>query len=305
MIYNNEKIVSVGKGSPLTLSWELVTHCQFKCSYCYFNPYESSTNYSEVMKIVLTKIKNIKEPVEMTLLGGEPTLHPEFHHLIKSLYEMNHVTKIDVITNFQPTVEFWRPLLPYKDKIEIVLSYHVEYSQKNFFKKIEALKNDFNMNIIFLVHNELKYLSKLKEAADKYFELGLETLPITFAKLVDRSSGSAEYFEYQAETLSFLSEQEKRVKRLKYPEVIPVTTEAGTKIEINQMEFSSKNMNRFKGWKCQMNALIIHPDGMVSYPCTNQKKHILFAELGKRNLVCAHEICPCEAYWNFTKTKNS
>lgn len=301
MIYQNETVVSVGKGSPLTLSWELVTHCQFQCSYCYFNPYESSTNYPDVMKMVLSKISKITEPVEMTLLGGEPTLHPEFHQLIQSLHEMDHVTKIDIITNFQPTVEFWRPLIPYKDKIEIVLSYHVEYSQKNFFRKIEALKSDFSMNIIFLVHNDLKYLPKMREAAEEYYQLNLETLPITFAKLVDRSSGATQYFEYQQETLDFLSEQEKRVKTLKYPETIPVTVSSGERIEVNQMEFASKEMNRFKGWKCQMNALIIHPDGMVSYPCTTQKKHILFAELKKRELTCAFDICPCEAYWNFTK----
>ncbi|WP_408096584.1 radical SAM protein [Peredibacter sp. HCB2-198] len=301
MIYQNETVVSVGKGSPLTLSWELVTHCQFQCSYCYFNPYESSTNYPDVMKMVLSKISKITEPVEMTLLGGEPTLHPEFHQLIQSLHEMDHVTKIDIITNFQPTVEFWRPLIPYKDKIEIVLSYHVEYSQKNFFKKIEALKSDFSMNIIFLVHNDLKYLPKMREAVEEYYQLNLETLPITFAKLVDRSSGATQYFEYQQETLDFLSEQEKRVKTLKYPETIPVTVSSGERIEVNQMEFASKEMNRFKGWKCQMNALIIHPDGMVSYPCTTQKKHILFAELKKRELTCAFDICPCEAYWNFTK----
>lgn len=252
------------------------------------------------MKMVLKKLNNIQEPVEMTLLGGEPTLHPDFHELIAELHQMEQVKKIDIITNFRPTVEFWRPLIPFRDKLEIVMSFHVEYAQRTFFKKIHELKDKFAMNIIFLVHNDPKFLPKMKEAAEAYFALDLELIPITFAKLVDRTGGATKYFDYQDETLEFLKQQESRVKKLKYPETIPVKTQHGN-FEINQLEFANKEMNRFKGWKCQMNALIIHPDGMVSYPCTPVKKHILFAEIKKRDLVCVHEICPCEAYWNFTK----
>lgn len=252
------------------------------------------------MKMVLKKLAGIQEPVEVTLLGGEPTLHPEFHQLISELHQMEHVKKIDIITNFQPNVDFWIPLIPFSDKLEIVMSFHVEYAQKTFFKKVQELKDKFSMNIIFLVHNDPKYLAKMVEAADHYFELDLEFIPITFAKLVNRTGTATKYYDYQSETLEFLGQQEKRVKKLKHPEVIPVKTENNS-FEINQLEFANKDMNRFKGWKCQMNALIIHPDGMVSYPCTPIKKHILFAELKKRDLVCAHEICPCEAYWNFTK----
>jgi len=253
------------------------------------------------MKMILKKIQNIKEPVEMTLLGGEPTLHPDFYELIGELHKLEHVKKIDIITNFQAAIEFWTPLIPYADKLEIVMSFHVEYAQKTFFKKIQELKDKFQMNIIFLVHNEVKYLPKLKDAADAYFDLGLELIPITFAKLVDHKSGETTYFQYQPETLAFLREQEQRIKTLKYPETILIKTDSG-QFEMNQLEFANSEMNRFKGWNCQMNALIIHPDGMVSYPCTTIKKHILFAELKKRDLVCSHEICPCEAYWNFTKS---
>lgn len=302
MIYNYEPVISVGKGSPLTISWELVTHCQLSCSYCYFNPYESQTNYPAVMKMILNKLSKIEENFEVTLLGGEPTLHPQFYELIEALHSMKYLTKIDIITNFQTQIDFWEPIQPFKDKIEIVLSYHVEYQQKGFFKKVKKLQDKFSMNIIFLVHNDLKYLSSMKVAADEYFSLGLDFIPITFARLTDRTGSETKYFEYQDETIAFLEMQEERVKNLKHPETILITTK-NQMIEMNQLEFANKKLNRFSGWKCQMNALIIHPDGMVSYPCTKIKKHILFAELTKRNLLCEHEICPCEAYWSFTKEK--
>lgn len=302
MIYQNQTIIKVGRETPLSISWELVTHCQFSCSYCYFNPYESDINYSEVMKMVFLKLKNVEEPVEIILLGGEPTLHPDFYEIIKTLYLMDQVKKIEVITNFQPPAEFWTPLIPYKNKMELSLSYHVEYSQNNFFNKIEKIKDHFLINIIFLVHNQLVFLPKMRTAADTYFELGLDFIPITFAKLIDRTKDEIRYLDYQPETLDFFKEQEERVKQLKQSERIPVETESGNKLEIDQLEFGSKDLNRFKGWQCHNSALVIHPDGVVSYPCTNVKKHILFAELKKRVLKCAHEICPCEAYWKFSKT---
>lgn len=300
LTYNQKKITSVGEPSPLSISWELVTHCQFACSYCYFHPYESSIKYEEVMMLVLMKLKKIDVPFEITLLGGEPTLHPHFHQIVQELFEMENVLRIEVISNFQPQVDFWEPLKPFKEKLELVLSYHVEYSQNLFFKKIQALKNNFMMNIIFLVHHDEKYLEKMKEASDYYFSLNLEFIPITFAKLVDRDN-QVKYYPYKEANLAFMRDLEAKVKKLKNPETVKVEYGDGLKGEIDQLTFGNSNLNRFKGWNCKMNSLIIHPDGVVMYPCTGEKKHILFATLKGRILKCPLDFCGCEAYWRFEK----
>lgn len=303
MQFQNEEITKVGRGNPLSISWELVTHCQFACTYCYFNPYESNTNYTDLMKMVLTKLEKVNEPMELTLLGGEPTLHPQFYELIERLHSLENVKKIDIVTNFHKPAEFWEPLIPYSNKIDIIMSYHVEYAQNNFFKKIQQLKDKFSMTVHFLIHNDVKYLPKMNEAADDYFKLGLEDIAITCNKLIDHSGNSNKYYPYQEETLEFLRQLEQRIKTKKNPETIRVHTQ-NQEAELTQLEFVNNNYNYFKGWKCQMNALLIHPDGFVSYPCTNQKKHILFAELKKRTLNCAHEVCTCAANWNYTKSKS-
>lgn len=303
LTFNQKTIKAVGGKSLLSISWELVTHCQFACSYCYFHPYESDIQYKEVMKLVLLKLKKINEPFEITLLGGEPTLHPEFHQIVKELYEIENVVKIEVISNFQPTVEFWEPLKPYSKKLDLILSYHVEYAQNLFFKKIQSLKNHFQMMIIFLVHHEEKYLAKMREASDYYFSLDLEFIPITFARLVDRDD-QVKYYPYTETTLAFMGELEKKVLALKNPEMVKVEYADGQRDEINQLTFGNLNLNRFKGWKCQMNSLIIHPDGVVMYPCTGEKKHILFAELKGRQIKCPLDFCGCEAYWRFEKVSN-
>lgn len=293
-----EELVQVGKDRLLNLSWELVTHCQFNCSYCYFKPYESDINYTDVMKIVLTKIRTMNEPVNITLLGGEPTLHPNFHEIVETLASMDHVKKIDIITNLQSPVEFWKPLFTLKDKLEIIASFHVEYARQLFFKKIAGLKDHLPMNIIFMVHNDIKFLPKLKEAAEEYTQNHLNDVPIIFRRITNDNSP----VEYHHETLTFFEEMEKRIKSSRVVETIPVKT-LNESFEIPEIEFANQELNKFKGWKCQMNALIINPDGIVHFPCTSKKKHILFTELKGREMTCPHEICPCEAYWGLKKSK--
>lgn len=301
LTFNGKKIKTVGGPSILNISWELVTHCQFACSYCYFKPYESDIQYSEVMKLVLLKLKKINEPFGITLLGGEPTLHPEFFQIIKELYAIENVTRIDIISNFQQPIEFWERLKPYSSKMELNLSYHPEYAQNQFFKKIETLKNDFPMTIIFLVHHREEYLEKMREASEYYFSLDLEFIPIVFKKVVDREN-QVKYYHYSERILSFMAELENKVLKTKNPEIVQVEYTDGSKEEINQMTFANLELNRFKGWSCQMNSLIIHPDGIVLNQCTLEKKHILFAELKGRKIKCPLDFCNCEDYWRFEKT---
>lgn len=302
MQYKNEEIISVGKGTQLSISWELVTHCQFNCSYCYFHPHESNTNYVDLMKMVLAKLEKVSEPMDITLLGGEPTLHPRFYEIIATLHSLENVKRVDIVTNFHLPVEFWEPLEAYSDKIEIIASYHVEYAQNNFFKKIQQLKDKFTIDVHFLIHNDLKFLPKMKEAADEFFQVDSKRVSITFNKLIDHSGQSNKYFPYCDETLDFLKQLELQLKNIKHLETIKINTE-NHQVELTQLEFTNKNYNHFKGWKCEMNAILIHPDGFVTYPCTNQRKYILFAEFKKRTIVCAHEICTCAANWSYTKNK--
>lgn len=296
-----DNLVQVGREGILNLSWELVTHCQFSCSYCYFKPYESDINYSDVKNIILKRIENMTTPLSVTLLGGEPTLHPDFHEIVDRLASMPHVDHIDIVTNLQPTVEFWGPLLKNKGRIEIVASYHVEYARELFFKKVATLKKDFPINIIFMVHNDIKYLPKMKDAVKAYLENHIDDVPIIFRRLIDSETVRSE-FDYPRPIIDFFEEMEEKIKASGVVETVTVTTKDES-FEISELEFANKGLNKFKGWKCQMNALIVHADGTVNYPCTNIKKHILFAELKSREMICPHDICPCEHYWNFKKEK--
>lgn len=303
MTYNNKNIVSAGENSPLKIAWELVTECQFSCSYCYFHPYESSIKYEEVMKLVMMKLKTTDQPIVITLIGGEPTLHPHFHSIVKELYAMDNVKRIEVITNFQAPVEFWEPLKPYAKKLELLLSYHVEYAQNVFFKKIEQLKDHFtNMTINFLVHNDEKYLPKMIEASDYYFSLNLDSVEITISKLVNHGN-QVEYYPYTEKVLDFMKSLEKRVTKLKNQFAIKIGYEDGSSEEISQLLFLNHELNRYKGWKCQMNGFIIHSDGTVMNPCTHEKKHILVTELRGKKIICPLNYCGCDGYWEFEKEK--
>lgn len=87
----------------------LTMACQYRCSYC-INEFGSNrkkwhTIAGRQWVEGLTRLANLDRPdgpVPVTLQGGEPSLHPDFYHIVNNLPER---IKIDVLTNLAFDVE--------------------------------------------------------------------------------------------------------------------------------------------------------------------------------------------------------
>lgn len=81
-------IVQTNKYIPQSISLNLCSLCNMKCNWCYNQARQSSMLYYELFatfyqKIIKNHIKNI------TLIGGEPTLHPRFLDILDMLKNKN------------------------------------------------------------------------------------------------------------------------------------------------------------------------------------------------------------------------
>lgn len=293
-----EDIISVGSGSPININWELVSHCQFNCSYCYYKPYKSDTDYRPLAKIVLSKLSKITDPTKVTLLGGEPTLHPTFFEVIQGLHEMKHVGQICIVTNFERPLKFWQDLLPFKDKLKIVVSYHPEYEQKNMFEKIHALQDDFLLDFVFIVHNDEKYLPKMRKTAEELESVN-SRISLNFVKLHEKDH----YRIYPQSIADFMSEQQEKVRHRPVTESVNVVSKSGP-ARITKFDMINFGLNQFEGWNCRLRAFIIKENGEVASACSNKSKHILLADFNETTLKCTYKICECDDYWEFTKTRS-
>lgn len=115
--------------------------CNYSCEYCY-NKFPRTGIFADLDlfdKFIDDVIKNSSGMIrDLVILGGEPTLHPQFHEFcIKQVSKK--IENVIVWTNFTKDIGFYLNLL--ESGVKLAISWHgVEGGRKNlsFIKK--ALK---------------------------------------------------------------------------------------------------------------------------------------------------------------------
>ena len=152
-------------------SWEVIDVCQYKCSYC--SAMNFNLNKLLANKILLDSWKNviktltlktIKNPYMVELLGGEPTLHPNIEEIIQQLNAHDGCVRIDLITNLEKNVKFYKQLQ--QSKLYINPSYHPEFSGSNFVDKVIELNNTHNIICNNNLHDNSTYWERTKNTID-------------------------------------------------------------------------------------------------------------------------------------------
>ena len=67
------------------LFFHILTQCNLKCRHCYINPEQHGKNMLpfETMQAWLEPFKKNSTATNLIVLGGEPTLHPDLHRILK------------------------------------------------------------------------------------------------------------------------------------------------------------------------------------------------------------------------------
>ena len=169
----------------MKIAIDITNKCNLNCEYCYaMKIYKDKWNtedltiqqFSKIIKILntLKKDKN-----KISILGGEPFVHPNIDTIINILKKVNskYFIEKNIFTNF--ILPFEKYLILENSDINLRISFHWELikNKDNFFNKIKKLKK-YNINTIihFMVsknnYNELNnYKEKILELNNLNFKL--------------------------------------------------------------------------------------------------------------------------------------
>ncbi len=137
----------------------LTLKCNFRCGYCVNDFEKVDRKRSELSGDEWIKLLNDIDfnDLSLTIGGGEPTLHRDFHKIINGLE-----TKVDLLTNLTFDVDkfiknvspdvFTKSDVPFYHPIRA--SYHVGQSnEKELIAKTKKLRdNGFNVGLFYLFH---------------------------------------------------------------------------------------------------------------------------------------------------------
>ena len=259
----------------LEINWQLLKGCNYKCSYCFGQELLSKDFIPlEKLKLAVDKIFQIeKEYYTFTLLGGEPTYHPDFLELIKYIYSFtNKNISILVVSNASRNVEYFEKLLQCvgNNKFDMMFSVHFEYADIEHVKEIIFLFNKYkkNIRIHFMLHPN--YQEKIKSYFDKIIELKKDynfifelielSEPPNFNKIDSRYT--KDFFEWIDNSKKIIDDIAKNSDFNLFPNSY-FLDKNGNNMHIRHTLSVRNNLNVFKGFYCcaGVSLISIEPNG--------------------------------------------
>ena len=210
-IYNFTSIDSADLNQEdVLLDFFLCSMCNLKCPYCIVSQ-ERKTFYlisKNDVDLVLNSIRASERSFKITLLGGEPFLHPHIRYIIEELDKMPNVKRIWVFTN-------GTKLVPFKSKkTTISISYHsiqppeVIYS---FLHEAKKLVPPERLNLSIMCYQLRKNLEKYKDVILKSKEIVpgiiVDLEPIVIKNKVQEKELLSSLLEYQNSNDAFIIEE--------------------------------------------------------------------------------------------------
>jgi len=156
------------KNQMVKFSWDIHYKCNFRCPYCWFykewanmkkrNVYLSPDEWMVHWNRIYDKYGEVK----IEIVGGEPSIYPNFIELVKKLSSV-HLVKIT--TNLSGDVErFVKEISP--DRVNLDLNYHVSFIDlETVIKKARILNNaGFKSGVCFLAYPpQMKQIDRLSK----------------------------------------------------------------------------------------------------------------------------------------------
>lgn len=294
----------------------VVDKCNYNCRYCYNNSPRSSQfigltqlyNY-----IVFVKQRYPDKYVQLELIGGEPTLHPDLYEFCHKIADIPN-TLIKIFTNLSVDVEYYKKLLDLNNVV-LIASWHSLREDRLNTKYLNALnsllvdyKQQIEVRVMYEPFNTDRALSVANQLVDKsqhdIFDLSLVFNPKNEnSELFNYSDQQMEEFE------KFHKLHQVRTNRKEfYIKYDDNTSELKT---FNEM-FCNKSYS-FKRWLCNAgkNSLFVNYDGNV-YPCVEYSYNINNAIFNIYNvesylnykfkpIFCKLDYCTCD--WDIKKKK--
>lgn len=233
--------------------WDIIMVCNQKCSYCYARQFDEWGNLNNLKMInsVLNKLKQIKKPIEVVLLGGEPTLSPYYKYICEEIYKLPNLNLFGCISNnksdkFDDLLIFHSK---FKNKFNWNITYHpADVDDINKFKsRLKIIReNNFILNVNIMLVSE-KYKNEIIDMIDFCIENKINY----YYNVLFNHHGKLEYLNYSQSyknLLEFLNSKYKNYcKELKYTDI------NGNVFYTDDIGAYLNNLSIFKNWKCKNN----------------------------------------------------
>lgn len=196
------------KFSKKAVVWNIIDCCNYRCDYCCIakdlsTRKSDSKNSRENIDKILSFLSRLEGSWEIRLIGGEPTIHPNFLEICRKIIDKGH--KLSITTNFSLSCDQIDKLIYIcKDKlVSFIASYHIKFANKaEFLRKAEYFNSKKNKNTFFIVVSVLKEnnLLHLKE-----FEKDLEKRKVLFRYQILQKGRKFE--RYKKETEEYIKDK--------------------------------------------------------------------------------------------------
>ena len=273
----------------LTIDLDILTICNYHCWYCYARANKEKWNKImpiELIRQVSKKFKLLPFKIDLSILGGEPTLHPNLLEIIDIFSEVPNVRDLVVFTNgLSPKIFKIIECVRHPERLKINLSFHPSEVKNlpKFYETVDKLhKTGCLWKITIMISKEFETeINEFMKLTSKYPDVFFEqTFPVVDGE-VDEMNTSLE-----TELLRPFVVDEITSNPLTYDEVI------------------YQKLNRFKGWKCHLRYFHIDVDGEIHENCFNDRRNILNDDLNTGIKICPFNKCVHDCMLETLKTKN-
>ena len=292
----------------ITITICLTLGCNFRCSYCYQNNYNSKcldlNKCLDYIKAVQDKYPN--KEILLNLIGGEITLIKDIKQFILKLFDLN--IKMQITTNGGVSNEWWDDIGYCIDALTI--SYHHEFhNEDSFFETCKHIstKIPYNLDVSLMI---------TPDKFDTIYAFGerLGTIPkvIVHAKKLRKINGEVGFLDYTEEQKQKLLEKNTFKSKLAHQDFDPFGPQYihvdGEKTHIRT--FMEENKHQFEGWKCYsgIESFDIDSQGNISGASCGIGRS-LGSIYGKYDfptepIICTKKFCFCLNDLVITKEKN-
>lgn len=280
MKISNDIVITSGFADydNIDISWDLNKVCQYRCSYCFVDLVKrDGTDTNGAFKSVLKRLRLKKIPnFNITILGGEPTLHPEFKFIIEDLMSNSKCLRLGVVTNLAKSVDYYIDILT-TNKIHILASFHPENVKLDVFKnKCRSIANVCkNFKCSVNLHYDKIHWDKTTDLIDYLIS---EDIDFALNILYDTRAGDGLLYNYTDEFYKAFSDYSRYFSGDEYfpimgggsPDVkIPYSTSTST-LDISIKEIREMGLHKFQNYNCTPRMIDIDYTGIFRNSCTNE-----------------------------------
>lgn len=281
--------------------WTPTTVCNYSCSYCPSWSHDGKYRWPKEYKNLIKFINTWRNDSELTIdiLGGEPTLWPDFHIFCDDIIKSSsHFTKIIFSSNGSRSLRYWEEFSA--PVTNIGLSFHPEFADiDHFINVVNVLHNRYPLTIyLMLVYPHLECIKSIYEKLKDY-NVNVTIMSVVNKTTNDHSGIISKFQEYDdfAKT-TFTNKSILPEKMLYYRTYV---SDGIDEIPIKVQNFINEGKDKFKGWDCFMgrDTLNIHPNGDIygsscsSGPCYGNINNLDLINISNSPFVCPHEYCGC------------